>query len=227
MYTKSLINLQRALAVVILAAFLACSQNATSGDSGSGQAPPEKQVEKSTPEAKSSQTASPAKESQKETKKKASDKLRAKIETNHGDIVIKFYPEDAPKTVDNFVKLAESGFYDGLIFHRIIDGFMIQGGDPQGTGGGGPGWSVPAEFNKNKHVDGTVAMARSNHPDSAGSQFYICVAPQPGLDGKYTVFGQTVEGLDVVHAIGKVRTARGDRPVEDVVMKKVTIFEAE
>lgn len=151
--------------------------------------------------------------------------MRAKIETNHGDIVFEFYSEDAPKHVDNFVKLAKDGFYDGLVFHRIIDGFMIQGGCPQGSGMGGPGWNVPAEFNKNKHVDGTVAAARSQDPNSAGSQYYICLGTQSFLDGQYTVFGQTVEGLDIVHAIGKVKTGAQDRPVEDVVMTKVTILD--
>jgi len=124
-----------------------------------------------------------------------------KIETEYGDILIELYPDSAPNTVANFKALAGKGFYDGLTFHRVIAGFMAQGGDPDGTGTGGPGYKVKAEFNDRKHVRGTVAMARSASPDSAGSQFYICFAPQPHLDGQYTIFGQVVEGMDVVDQI--------------------------
>jgi len=106
-----------------------------------------------------------------------------------GEIRIEFYPEDAPKTVENFVTLAKKGFYDGLTFHRVEPGFVVQGGDPKGNGTGGPGYTIKAEFNKQKHLRGAVAMARSQDPDSAGSQFYICFQPAPFLDGKYTVFG--------------------------------------
>ena len=123
-----------------------------------------------------------------------------------------FYPDDAPNTVDNFKKLTNKGYYDGLKFHRVEPGFVIQGGDPKGNGTGGPGYTIKAEFNKKLHLEGTVAMARSNDPDSAGSQFYICLAPAPFLDRKYTVFGQVTEGMDVVHKIA----------VNDV-MEKVTI----
>jgi len=156
---------------------------------------------------------------------KGNKKLIATVDTNKGAFSFEFFPKDAPKTVQNFVDLANKGFYDGTIFHRVIDGFMIQGGDPTGTGTGGPGYRIKAEFNKHKHVAGTVAMARSADPDSAGSQFYICVAPAPHLDGQYTVFGQVTEGLDVVLSIGKVKTDRNDRPLEKVVMNKVTIKE--
>jgi cyclophilin family peptidyl-prolyl cis-trans isomerase len=133
-----------------------------------------------------------------------------------GRIVIEFYPQDAPNHVDNFIKLAKKGFYDGLKFHRVIAKFVAQGGDPEGTGRGGPGYKIKAEFNTKKHLKGTVAMARSQDPDSAGSQFYICLEPQPSLDGQYTVFGQVVEGMDIVDGI-KV----GD------IMKKVTIVDKE
>jgi len=156
---------------------------------------------------------------------KGDKKLIATVETNKGAFSFEFFPEEAPNTVQNFIDLANKGFYDGTIFHRVIDGFMIQGGDPKGTGTGGPGYKIKAEFNKHKHVAGTVAMARSADPDSAGSQFYICVAPAPHLDGQYTVFGQVTEGLDVVLGIGKVKTDRNDRPLEKVVMNKVTIKE--
>jgi peptidylprolyl isomerase/peptidyl-prolyl cis-trans isomerase B (cyclophilin B) len=118
-----------------------------------------------------------------------------------GEIVFEFYPDDAPKTVDNFVTLTNKGFYDGLTFHRVVPGFVVQAGCPKGDGSGGPGYKIPAEFNKRKHLEGTVAMARSQDPNSAGSQFYICLGPQQHLDGKYTVFGQTVKGMDVVKGI--------------------------
>ena len=136
----------------------------------------------------------------------------AVIQTKKGKIVFKFYPEDAPNTVDNFKKLTNKGYYDGLTFHRVEPNFVIQGGDPKGNGTGGPGYQIKAEFNKQPHIEGTVAMARSQNPDSAGSQFYICLAPTPFLNGQYTVFGQVTEGIDVVHKI-----AVGD------VMEKVTI----
>ena len=131
-----------------------------------------------------------------------------------GEIAIEFFPDDAPKTVENFVTLAKKGFYDGLIFHRVEPNFVVQGGDPKGDGTGGPGYKVKAEFNKQPHVRGAVAMARSNDPDSAGSQFYITLAPANFLDGKYTVFGKVTSGMDVVDKIKK-----GDK------MKSVKIVE--
>jgi cyclophilin family peptidyl-prolyl cis-trans isomerase len=141
--------------------------------------------------------------------------LKAIIEMDAGKITIELYEKDAPGTVANFVKLAKRGFYDGLTFHRVVPGFVVQGGDPKGDGSGGPGYQIKGEFNSRKHVTGTVAMARSASPDSAGSQFYITLAPQPFLDNKYSVFGQVLEGMDVV-----MKIKRGDR------MKKVTIVEA-
>ncbi len=134
------------------------------------------------------------------------------ISTEYGDIVIQLYPDAAPNTVANFKALAAKGYYDGLVFHRVIPGFMAQGGDPDGTGTGGPGYNVKAEFNSHRHIRGTVAMARSQNPDSAGSQFYICFGPQPHLDGQYTVFGQVTKGMDAVDQI-----QQGD------VMEKVTV----
>ena len=118
-----------------------------------------------------------------------------------GEIRIDLYPDTAPKTVENFVTLAKKGFYDGLTFHRVEPGFVAQGGDPKGNGTGGPGYTIKAEFNQRKHVRGTMAMARANHPDSAGSQFYICFQPAPFLDGKYTVFGQVTSGMEHVDKI--------------------------
>jgi peptidyl-prolyl cis-trans isomerase B (cyclophilin B) len=131
-----------------------------------------------------------------------------------GEIRLEFFPEDAPKTVDNFVTLAKKGFYNGLNFHRVVPDFVVQGGCPKGNGTGGPGYTIKAEFNKQKHVRGTVAMARSQHPDSAGSQFYITYGATPHLDGSYTVFGRVVAGMEHVD-----RIKQGDR------MKSVTIVE--
>ena len=131
-----------------------------------------------------------------------------------GEIRIEFFPEDAPKTVENFVTLAKKGFYNGLNFHRVVPDFVVQGGCPKGNGTGGPGYTIKAEFNKQKHVRGTVAMARSQHPDSAGSQFYICYGNTPHLDGQYTVFGKVVSGMELVD-----RIKQGDK------MTSVTIAE--
>jgi cyclophilin family peptidyl-prolyl cis-trans isomerase len=141
--------------------------------------------------------------------------LKAIIEMDAGKITIELYEKDVSGTVANFVKLAKRGFYDGLTFHRVEPGFVVQGGDPKGDGTGGPGYQIKGEFNSRKHVKGTVAMARSASPDSAGSQFYITLGPQPFLDNKYSVFGQVLEGMDVV-----MKIKRGDR------LKKVTIVEA-
>lgn len=155
----------------------------------------------------------------------------AVIQTDFGEIVFRFYPDVAPKTVENFKKLVQKGFYDGITFHRVIPGFVIQGGDPNSKdddrsndGLGGPGYTIKAEFTaKKKHVRGTVAMARAQDPDSAGSQFYICLAPQPRLDGKYTIFGQVVSGMEVVDKIASVKCDAKDNPIKKVVMKKVLI----
>ena len=131
-----------------------------------------------------------------------------------GEIHLELFPEDAPKTVENFVTLTKKGFYNGLAFHRVVPDFVVQGGDPKGNGTGGPGYTIKAEFNKQKHVRGSLAMARSQHPDSAGSQFYITYRPQPHLDDNYTVFGRVVAGMEHVD-----RIKQGDR------MKTVTIVE--
>ena len=146
-------------------------------------------------------------------------------------INIELFPDKAPNTVNNFIALAKSGFYDGLIFHRIIPDFMIQGGDPTGTGMGGPGYSIKGEFLANgfandiKHVPGVISMARSMHKDSAGSQFFICVANTPHLDGQYAAFGKCAddESLKNAIALSLVRTGFQDRPVEEQKIKSVTI----
>ncbi len=126
---------------------------------------------------------------------------QVRIATTHGDIVFKFFPDDARLHCAAFIKLADAGFYDGLTFHRVEPGFVVQGGDPKGDGTGGPGYNLKAEFSARPHLRGTVAMARSSQPDSAGSQFYICLGNAPFLDGQYTVFGQMTEGFEALDAI--------------------------
>lgn len=157
---------------------------------------------------------------------------KIQIEMANGGIVkAELYPEVAPITVENFVKLIKEGFYDGLIFHRVIPGFMIQGGDPDGSGMGGPGYSIKGEFASNgvendlKHDRGVLSMARSMMPDSAGSQFFIMVEKAPHLDGDYAAFGQVTEGMDVVDAIVKAPRDTMDKPLEDQQMTKVTLIE--
>ena len=149
----------------------------------------------------------------------------ANFETTLGNFTIELSEKQVPNTVGNFVKLAEKNFYDGVIFHRVIDGFMIQGGDPTGTGRGGPGYMFADEIDPTlKHTsEGMLSMANAG-PNTNGSQFFITLVPTPHLDGKHAVFGKVVEGMDVVRKIGKTKTSKpGDRPVVDVVMNKVTI----
>ncbi len=146
-----------------------------------------------------------------------------------GKIVAELYPEIAPNTVNNFISLVKKGFYNGLIFHRVIKGFMLQGGDPDGNGTGGPGYSIRGEFSSNgfandlKHEPGVLSMARSMMPNSAGSQFFIMHKTSPHLDGEYAAFGKVTEGMDVVDRIACVTTSYSDRPIEDQRMKSVTV----
>ncbi len=146
-----------------------------------------------------------------------------------GVIRLELYPDVAPQSVRNFVSLVQKGFYDGLIFHRVISGFMIQGGDPQGSGIGGPGYHIYGEFRQNgfdnrlKHTRGVLSMARAMAPNSAGSQFFIMHEDAPHLDGGYAAFGKVIEGMDVVDRIASVRTGMNDRPMTPQVMKKVTV----
>ena len=154
------------------------------------------------------------------------------IEMENGDqIFIELYPDRAPITVDNFKKLVEKGFYDGLIFHRVIPGFMIQGGDPTGTGTGGPGWTIKGEFAHNgvyndlKHTRGVISMARAMAPDSAGSQFFIMHRDAPHLDGSYAAFGKVVQGIEAVDAIAAIETDFSDRPLREARMARVTFAE--
>ena len=147
----------------------------------------------------------------------------ATLHTNAGPITIEFFDEDAPKTVENFRKLAADGFYDGLIFHRVISDFMIQGGCPEGTGTGGPGYTFEDEINDHKVIRGALAMANAG-PDTNGSQFFIVTADEaPWLDGKHTVFGRVAEGMDAVDAIESTPTGGGDRPVEPQVIERVEL----
>ena len=152
------------------------------------------------------------------------------IEMNNGDVMkAELYPEVAPNTVNNFISLVNRGYYDGIIFHRVIRGFMIQGGDPEGTGIGGPGYSIKGEFTQNgfkndlKHEPGVLSMARTMMPNSAGSQFFIMHQTSPHLDGQYAAFGKVIEGIEVVNKIADVATDRMDKPLEPQVMKKVTV----
>lgn len=151
------------------------------------------------------------------------------ITMENGDVIrAELYPEIAPNTVKNFISLANKGFYDGLIFHRVIEGFMIQGGCPQGTGMGGPGYSIKGEFSQNgfqndlKHTEGVLSMARSMMPNSAGSQFFIMHKTSPHLDGAYAAFGKVVEGMDVVNKIAEARTDYSDRPLKEQKIKSMT-----
>lgn len=151
------------------------------------------------------------------------------MNTNMGTIKVELYPDIAPNTVKNFISLVNKGFYDGLIFHRVIRGFMIQGGCPEGIGTGGPGYSIKGEFSMNgfennlKHTAGVISMARSQMPDSAGSQFFLMHEDSPHLDGQYAAFGKVTEGMDVVDAIAQCKTDYMDKPLEDKVMNTVTV----
>ena len=181
------------------------------------------------------------KEGTKETKKTDSTASKAEevaiLKTSMGEMVVEFWPDVAPKTVENFKSLGRTNFYDGTLFHRIIKGFMIQGGDPNTRkpgmesqwGMGGPGYGVKAEFNSRKHTRGVLSMARSSDPDSAGSQFFICLGDAPFLDGKYTAFGKLIKGDDVLGNLGDVKTGgggEGSRPLTNVVLESVRIVPA-
>lgn len=152
------------------------------------------------------------------------------IEMENGSIIkIELYPETAPNTVNNFISLVKKGFYNGLIFHRVIKGFMIQGGCPEGSGMGGPGYGIKGEFSQNgvenelAHTEGVLSMARSSLPDSAGSQFFIMHKASPHLDGSYAAFGKVIEGMEVVNRIAETKTDYSDRPMENQVMEQVTV----
>jgi peptidyl-prolyl cis-trans isomerase B (cyclophilin B) len=181
----------------------------------------------------SAEDKAPTKTDKKETPVSNTTNEVAVIKTVAGDMVIEFWPDVAPKTVENFKTLAKKGFYDGTAFHRIIKGFMVQGGDPltkddtkqNRWGTGDPGYKIKAEFNPTPHEPGVLSMARTGDPNSAGSQFFICLERVTHLDNQYTAFGRTADAasLDVVKAIGSVRTGGNDRPAEPVIIKKATV----
>lgn len=175
-----------------------------------------------TPAPAPSQTDNSAKQAEVSGKKNSI----AVFETSQGNFKVELFEDKAPLTTKNFITLVNKGFYNGLIFHRVIDGFMIQGGDPNGKGTGGPGYTIPDEFNSSlRHSsEGILSMANAG-PNTGGSQFFITLAATPWLDNKHAVFGKVIEGMDIVKKIGKVKTGSQDKPLEDVVMKKVSIVE--
>lgn len=188
-----------------------------------------------------SSTTEQGKENTEKTQEKSEQETKETKETNenlpivtmkikdYGTIELELYPEVAPNTVNNFISLANSGFYDGLTFHRVIKGFMIQGGDPDGVGTGGPGYSIVGEFTSNgfanslKHTKGVISMARSKNPNSAGSQFFITSADASHLDGDYAAFGKVISGIEVVEKIENVKTDSNDKPEQDVVIESITV----
>lgn len=157
----------------------------------------------------------------------AKNKYQVKFETSMGDITIDMWPEVAPGHVKNLVGLAKIGYYDGLCFHRVIKGFVIQGGCPVGNGTGGPGYTIKAEFNPRPHEPGVISMARTQDPNSAGSQFFLCLEKVPYLDNQYTVFGKAADAgsVAVIKSIGDVKTGAMDRPVDTVTINKATVIE--
>lgn len=154
------------------------------------------------------------------------NKYQVEFDTTMGKILLDVFPDTAPGHAKNLIGLTKIGFYDGIIFHRVISGFMIQVGCPQGTGTGGPGYTIKAEFNRTPHEPGTLSMARTSDPNSAGSQFFICLERVPHLDNQYTVFGQTADkaSLDVVKKIGAVETNHSDRPLKEVKINKASVI---
>jgi peptidyl-prolyl cis-trans isomerase A (cyclophilin A) len=189
---------------------LSASMLLMTGCSGSGSTPAP--ADKPTPKTEEAKPAAPVKN------------RIAKVETTLGIIRIELFEDKAPITTKNFIDLINKGFYDGVIFHRVIDGFMIQGGDPTGTGRGGPGYNIPDEFHPDLKHDGVGILSMANAgPNTGGSQFFITLGPTPHLNNRHAVFGRVIEGLDVVKAIGKTATGSGDRPLQEMAMKKVTI----
>ncbi len=162
--------------------------------------------------------------SESEYKKRKASNPEIEIVTDFGTMKLELYKDVAPVHVDSMLARIKEGFYTGLIFHRIIDGFMIQGGDPSGNGTGNAGYNLEPEFSKLKHLEGTLSMARTQALNGASCQFFICLGSISHLDNQYTIFGQLMEGYDVLHAIGSTETGRGDKPVKDVYMRKVSVI---
>lgn len=187
---------------------------------------------------KSSDSNSSANSGNEESKSEGTDKTKADSKLpiatitikDYGTVKAELYPEYAPNTVNNFISLANKGFYNGLTFHRIIKDFMIQGGDPKGNGTGGPDYTIKGEFSNNgfkqntlKHTEGVLSMARSSQKDSAGSQFFIMTKATSSLDGDYAAFGKVIEGMDIVHKVESVQTGKNDKPVKDVVIESIKV----
>jgi peptidyl-prolyl cis-trans isomerase B (cyclophilin B) len=212
-------NLYFILFLALIFMFLAC------GGSKKEEAKSGTEAEKATSEAVAPETAQASAQKTNLPAPVWGEIKRAKnpvimMETNLGNMEIELYWKETPKTAENFLYLVNKGFYDGLIFHRIIPQFVIQGGDPEGTGSGGPGYNIPDETSPIKHTYGCVAMAKTNEPNSAGSQFYICMKDLPHLDGKYTVFGKVIKGMETAEKIAKVPTGPNDMPQEKVIITK-------
>ncbi len=195
---------------------------------GCGSQPEDEETKQETPEKTENQSEST--DSTSDQTKFEQESPFVTITMEDGDeIKIELYPDIAPNTVNNFISLAENSFYDGLIFHRVIPDFMIQGGDPEGNGKGGPGYTIKGEFDSNgvsndlKHKRGVISMARSSDPDSAGSQFFIVVSDSPSLNGDYAAFGQVIEGMDTVDEIASVKRDANDKPKKDQKMKKIEV----
>ncbi len=159
----------------------------------------------------------------KKYEKRKADNPEIAIQTDFGVMNLELFRDVAPIHVDSMLSLIRKGFYNGLTFHRVIDGFMIQGGDPKGNGSGDAGYNLPAEFSKLNHLEGTLSMARAADPNSASCQFFICLAPAPHLNGQYTVFGHLMEGYDVLHKIGSTKVS-DEKPIQDMVIRKMTIL---
>ena len=235
------IDLKKIFAVGVVSAIMAVSVGCAGDTSGEGSNSTQTEAPTETPAVEDNSTGNESNtsdEANTETNVEETVSVQA-IQTtpivtmtvkDYGTVKMELYPDIAPNTVNNFIELANSGFYDGLIFHRIIPGFMIQGGDPLGTGVGGPDYSIPGEFSGNgynsntlAHEKGVLSMARSNAPDSAGSQFFIMTEDSPHLDGQYAAFGKVTEGLDIIEKLGVVETAGQDKPVKDVVIESITV----
>jgi peptidyl-prolyl cis-trans isomerase B (cyclophilin B) len=184
----------------------------------------DKKAGNATPAEKKQNTEKNMKEKKMEYQKRKAGNPEIAIETDFGTMKLELFRDVAPIHVDSMLSRIRSKFYDGLTFHRVIDGFMIQGGDPKGNGTGNAGYFLPAEFSKLPHLEGTLSMARAQDPNSASCQFFICLADVPHLNGQYTVFGQLMEGYDVLHKIGKVETGAADKPLKPIYIRKMTII---
>lgn len=208
------------ISLIVLASILtACGGQSNDGQTNEDEEQATEQADESNEEANEEEPVTPT----------GDNPIVTMTMKNGGKVQMELYPDIAPNTVNNFISLVEDGFYDGLIFHRVIPGFMIQGGDPKGTGTGGPGYAIKGEFSSNdfennlEHDRGVLSMARSMEPDSAGSQFFIITDPSPHLDGDYAAFGKVTEGMEVVDEIVSAERDNADKPLEDQVIESMTV----